>query len=62
MESHGTPGQIQITRETHELMRSAYERESMGVISVKGKSDMEVWQVVRSKAPASGFGRERLEW
>jgi adenylate cyclase len=62
MESHGTPGRIQITCVTHELVRSAYDCESMGVIAVKGKGDMEVWQVVRSKAPASGFGRERLEW
>ncbi|NJM44976.1 MAG: adenylate/guanylate cyclase domain-containing protein [Alkalinema sp. RU_4_3] len=30
MESHGTPGRIQITCVTHELVRSAYDCESMG--------------------------------
>ena len=37
MESHGTPGRIQITRATHELLADEFEFESRGTISVKGK-------------------------
>jgi adenylate cyclase len=61
MESHGTPGRIQVTRETYALIKSDYVCDCMGEIEVKGKGGMEVWQVVRSMAPSSGFGSERLE-
>ncbi len=61
MESHGSPGKIQVTRETYALIKSDYICDCMGEIQVKGKGAMEVWQVVRSMAPSSGFGSERLE-
>jgi adenylate cyclase len=54
MESHGTPGRIQITRSTHELLSSEFECEPRGTITVKGKGEMEVWYIVgRREAPAS---------
>jgi adenylate cyclase len=49
MESHGSPGQIQVTRETWELIRDDYVCESRGVIDVKGKGQVEVWRLVCPK-------------
>lgn len=45
MESHGVPGQIQITRATWELVRDRYRCTEGGLIAVKGRGDMEVWRV-----------------
>ena len=50
MESHGTPGRIQITRATYELLRDEFECEPRGTISVKGKGEMETWYVVGRRA------------
>jgi guanylate cyclase len=54
MESHGTPGQIQVTRATYELLRDEFEFEPRGTIAVKGKGDVETWYLVgrRSGAPS----------
>jgi adenylate cyclase len=49
MESHGTPGRIQITRATYELLADEFECEPRGTISVKGKGDMDVWYLVRRR-------------
>jgi guanylate cyclase len=46
MESHGTPGRIQITRSTYELLGDEFDCEPRGTIAVKGKGDMEVWYLV----------------
>jgi adenylate cyclase len=46
MESHGTPGRIQITRATYELLKDEFECEFRGTVSVKGKGDMETWYLV----------------
>ena len=46
MESHGTPGEIQITRATYELVRGEFACRSRGTISVKGKGEMETWFLV----------------
>ena len=46
MESHGTSGRIQITRATKELLGSAFVCEKRGIISVKGKTEMETWYLV----------------
>jgi adenylate cyclase len=43
MESHGTPGEIQITRETYELLKDEFVCRPRGTISVKGKGEMETW-------------------
>ncbi|MBE9182567.1 response regulator [Oculatella sp. LEGE 06141] len=40
MESLGLPGQIQVTLETYERLRSKYMFESRGTIDVKGKGEM----------------------
>ena len=48
MESHGTPGRIQITRATYELLAEEFECESRGTINVKGKGDVEAWYLVRA--------------
>jgi adenylate cyclase len=46
MESHGTPGEIQITRATYELLKDEFVCESRGTIVVKGKGPMETWYLV----------------
>jgi guanylate cyclase len=46
MESHGTPGRIQITRATYELLADEFECEPRGTIAVKGKGDVEAWFLV----------------
>jgi guanylate cyclase len=43
MESHGTPGQIQVTRETYELLKDEFVCRPRGTILVKGKGEMETW-------------------
>ncbi len=48
MESHGVGGQIQITRETYELIKDEFDCRSGGVINVKGKGEMEIWYVMRA--------------
>jgi guanylate cyclase len=49
MESHGTPGEIQITRETYELLKDEFVCRPRGTISVKGKGEMETWYLVGSR-------------
>ncbi len=46
MESNGTPGQIQITRSTLELIEDAFVCTPRGTIVVKGKGEMETWYLV----------------
>jgi adenylate cyclase len=46
MESHGTPGRIQITRATFELLKDEFQCEPRGTVSIKGKGDMETWYLV----------------
>ena len=43
MESHGTPGEIQITRATYELVKDEFVCRPRGTITVKGKGEMETW-------------------
>jgi hypothetical protein len=43
---------IQITRSTWELLRDDYEAEPRGLVPVKGKGEVETWQLVgRRPAP-----------
>jgi adenylate cyclase len=58
MESHGTPGRIQITRATYELLKDEFECEPRGIVSVKGKGDMETWYLVGPRAGAPAISRE----
>jgi len=46
MESHGEPGRIQISRATYDLIRDDFLFEPRGVISIKGKGEMETWYLV----------------
>ena len=45
MESHGSNGTIQITRATYELIKSDFVCEPRGMVYVKGKGEMEAWQI-----------------
>jgi guanylate cyclase len=46
MESQGTPGEIQITRATYELLREEFVCRRRGTVAVKGKGDMETWYLL----------------
>ena len=46
MESNGTPGEIQITRSTYELIKDGFVCTPRGTIPVKGKGEMETWYLV----------------
>ena len=63
MESHGTPGRIQITRPTYELVASEFVCEPRGTVAIKGKGEVEAWYLVRSKGDAArnDLGEERVE-
>ena len=60
MESHGTPGRVQITRATYELIAGEFDCEPRGTIVVKGKGEMEVWHV-RGRRSASPPPRRDAE-
>ncbi len=46
MESHGTPGQIQVAGATYELLKDEFLLERRGTMTVKGKGEMETWYLV----------------
>ena len=46
MESHGTPGRIQITGATYGLLADEFECEPRGTITVKGKGEVETWYLI----------------
>jgi adenylate cyclase len=49
MESHGSEGQIQITRNTYELIKDDFVCEAQGTVNVKGKGEMDVWYVTGAR-------------
>lgn len=49
MESHGTAGKIQITQATYDLIKDDFVCEPHGTVTVKGKSEMEVWHIVETR-------------
>ena len=63
--AHGTPGRIQITAATRELLGDEFTCERRGTIAVKGKGEMEAWYVVgrrtaeRSAEPAAAAADQR---
>jgi adenylate cyclase len=57
MESNGTPGEIQITRATYELLKDDFVCSPRGTIPVKGKGEMETWYLVGSRS-ATARARE----
>ena len=54
MESHGTPGQIQVTASTRELLVDDFELEPRGTVTIKGKGAIETWYLIGRKASAAG--------
>jgi guanylate cyclase len=46
MQTEGTPGRIQITRATYELLNDEFICEPRGTVPVKGKGEMETWYLV----------------
>jgi adenylate cyclase len=63
MESHGTPGRIQISRATYELLADEFECEPRGTIAIKGKGEIEVWYLNRARTASNSrsLGRRGLE-
>ncbi len=61
MESHGTPGRIQITRATYELLADEFECDPRGPIAVKGKGEIESWYLIgpRGDGASAANGGER---
>jgi adenylate cyclase len=57
MESHGTPGEIQITGETYELLKDEFVCRRRGTIPVKGKGEMETWYLVGPRSDDRRTGR-----
>jgi adenylate cyclase len=56
MESAGTPGRIQLTRATRELLRDDFICEPRGTVTVKGKGEMETWYLVGRRQVPAGVG------
>jgi guanylate cyclase len=50
MESQSTPGEIQITRATYELLKDDFVCTRRGTILVKGKGQMETWFLVGARS------------
>lgn len=48
MESHGTPGTIQITESTFQLIQNQFQIEPIGQIAIKGKGNMMTYRVIDS--------------
>jgi adenylate cyclase len=55
MESHGTPGEIQITHATYELLKDEFVCRLRGTIEVKGKGRMETWYLQGTRSGEAGW-------
>jgi adenylate cyclase len=53
MESHGTSGQIQVTRATYELLKDEFDLEPRGTVPIKGKGEVETWYLLGRRPPVS---------
>jgi len=60
MQTHGTPGRIQVTRATYELLKDEFVLESRGTIDVRGKGEMETWYLVGPRPPRPPQARDPL--
>jgi guanylate cyclase len=54
MQTEGTPGRIQITRATYELLKDEFICESRGTVPVKGKGQMETWYLLGRRGEMEG--------
>jgi adenylate cyclase len=54
MQTDGTPGRIQVTRATYDLLKDEFVCEPRGTVLIKGKGEMETWYLVgrREAVPA----------
>jgi guanylate cyclase len=59
MESHGTPGRIQITRPTYELLADEFECEPRGRIVIKGKGEVEAWYLIGPRSDLKPAAHDR---
>ncbi len=59
MESHGTPGRIQITGATYELVADEFECEPRGMITVKGKGEIETWYLIGQRVDGASAAHDR---
>ena len=50
MESHGTPGRVQVTRATRDLLTDEFDLVPRGTVAVKGKGEIETWYLVGPRA------------
>jgi class 3 adenylate cyclase len=53
MESHGTPGEIQVTASTRELLEDEFELAPRGTVTIKGKGAIETWYLIGRKTAAA---------
>jgi guanylate cyclase len=58
MESQGTPGEIQITRATYEMVKDEFVCRRRGTIAVKGMGQMETWYLVGPRSDESPTPRD----
>jgi adenylate cyclase len=56
MESQGTPGDIQITGATYELLKDDFVCDCRGTLTVKGKGEMVTWYLVGRRVEVSDRG------
>jgi adenylate cyclase len=59
MEEQGTPGEIQITRATYDLLKDEFDCKRRGTVVVKGIGEMETWYLVGSRSDAHPVERRR---
>jgi len=53
MESQGTPGRIQITQATYELLKDEFDMQPRGTVEVKGKGSMDTWYLIGPRRSAT---------
>jgi adenylate cyclase len=54
MQTDGTPGRIQITRATYDLLKDEFVCERRGTVPIKGKGEMETWYLVGRREAVPG--------
>jgi adenylate cyclase len=55
MESHGVPGEIQVSEATRAALGDGFVLEARGTIEVKGKGPMRTWWI-KARAKAAAYG------
>ncbi|MDD2714502.1 MAG: adenylate/guanylate cyclase domain-containing protein [Candidatus Wallbacteria bacterium] len=48
-ESNGSPGRVNISRATHDLVKNTFNCESRGIVEIKNRSPIEMWFVLNEK-------------